>query len=111
MRLSDLDACFVRKTVGGMDRVESLAEADGVMFQCPRCAEGKPRVGGSRGPAVAGAHYVVCWFRGKVSDDTIPGPGRWEPSGVALYDLTLTPSVDLGTSCGWHGWVKSGDAS
>ena len=63
-----------------------------------------------------GTHAVICWFKGKVADDVEPGPGRWNPQGTCLDDLTFVPpgpvSVFLtGEGCKWHGFVKKGDAA
>ena len=80
---------------GGLGKVATLAEAEGVLFTCP-CGSG---------------HAVICWFVGKVPDDLAPGPGRWTPSGTNIDDLTLRPSVHLvGAPCGWHGFVRDGAA-
>lgn len=120
MRLRDLDARFLRHTGETWDHVDELAEADGVMFQCPLCAVGKPVAidddGGGRG--VAGAHYVVCWFVGRVPDEVDPKPGRWTPKGTGIDDLTFVPgeppqsvSVLLTSGCKWHGFVRDGEAA
>jgi hypothetical protein len=89
--------------------VATLAEADGLSFLCPKCfAE-------NRGPV--GTHTVICWFEGKVPDDAVPGPGRWNPVGTGLDDLSFvpgkrSPSVLLtGDGCAWHGFVTAGDAT
>lgn len=88
--------------------VESLAEADGVEFLCPKCFE-------SNGNSAVGTHLVGCWFVGKVPDWIEPNPGRWNPSGSGLQDLTFVPpgavSVFITGGCGWHGFVKNGDAA
>jgi hypothetical protein len=89
--------------------VDTLAEADGVWFLCPKCyaANGGP----------VGTHGVICWFVGKVSDDVDPKPGRWTPTGTCLDDITFVPSegrshsVLLMGGCGWHGFVVAGAAS
>lgn len=89
--------------------VETLAEADGVMFLCPKC------FADNAGPV--GTHTVICWFVGKVPDDVDPKPGRWTPTGTGLADLTFVPSagrshsVLLTGGCRWHGFVANGDAS
>jgi uncharacterized protein DUF6527 len=98
-KLTDLDATFVRLAApdGSFDEVASKAEANGVLFDCPKC----------------GRHSVLCWDR-SIPQPIEPGPGRWEMTGTDLSDLTLTPSVDLSRSetiCDWHGWVKNGDAA
>ena len=124
MKLSDLNARLVARVApcaempnGGSRTVYSLAEADGVMFQCPQCAAGKPVVEEDGKRFVRGAHYIMCWFRGRVPDDVDPRPGRWTPSGTGLADLTFVPgeppmaiSVLLTSGCCWHGFVRNGEA-
>ncbi len=109
MRLAGLDARFVRYSAGPPEtyaHVDALADADGVMFLCPLCfaANGGP----------VGTHSVLCWFVGRVPDGVSPGPGRWVPSGSGLADLTFAgpaaASVLLSGGCGWHGYVRDGDA-
>jgi hypothetical protein len=100
VKLAELDARFVRHEADRLPFVDTLAEAQGVWFMCPECQH----------------HYVLCWFRGRgVPDDATPGPGRWDPTGTGLHDLTLSPSVLLPSKepgeCNWHGWVKNGDAT
>jgi hypothetical protein len=98
-KLAQLEAAFVRllNERGDFQELPSMAGANGVMFDCPKC----------------GAHSVLCWDR-TVAAGIAPGPGRWEMSGTSLHDLTLSPSVDLsrsGGACDWHGWVIDGDAA
>lgn len=89
--------------------VDTLADADGVWFLCPKCFV----VNGGR----EGTHGVICWFVGKVADDVAPKPGRWTPTGSGLHDLTFVPSagrtqsVLLTAGCQWHGFVANGDAT
>lgn len=123
MRLRDLDAQFYKLIPPDADGrtqyapVEVLAQADGVMFQCPKCAaEHGGKVEEEEGRRfVRGAHMVLCWFKGKVPDSIDPKPGRWNPSGSGLDDLTFVPpgavSVFLTAGCGWHGFVVNGDAT
>lgn len=88
--------------------VDTFAEAHGIRFLCPKCyAE-------NGGPA--GVHQVVCWFEGKVPDDALPKPGRWNPTGTGLDDLSFVPgrkteSVLLLGGCNWHGFVRNGEAA
>lgn len=101
MRLTELDAHLLRAVDDRTDtRVDTLAEAQGVCFQCPKCCHN-------------GGHYVLCWFKDRgIPDDKVPGPGRWTPTGTCIADLSLTPSVLLsGAGCGWHGFVTNGDVS
>jgi len=104
--LRELDAEFLKHHEDGHTRVETLAEADGIYFLCPKCF----RQLGSR----VGCHGVICWFTGKVPNGLYPGPGRWNPSGTGMDDLTFVPpgafSVQLVGGCGWHGYVKNGSA-
>jgi hypothetical protein len=117
MKLRDLDATFLRILPDAelspgeqghhvFHEQEERAGADGVMFLCPKCyaANGGP----------VGTHAVICWFVG-VSQDFPPQPGRWEPNGETLDDLTFTgpaaASVLLQGGCGWHGFVRNGDAA
>jgi hypothetical protein len=121
MKLTDLNAVLIKRIDEKIDReVSTLTEADGVMFQCPKCAVGcEPFVDDDGKRGFRGAHYVICWFVGKVPDDVDPKPGRWTPQGTGLDDLTFVPgnppqavSVLLtGEGCGWHGFIRNGDAA
>src|ERR1700761_9680582 len=87
--------------------VDTLAEAHGVEFDCPKGA-GDPKV----------AHGVICWSRSRgTPEHAEPGPGRWKMDGTSLDDLTLNAdppsgarSVLLNGGCGWHGFVTDGKA-
>lgn len=94
----------------GFDDVETVAEADHLMFLCPLCFA---KNGGS-----VGTHSVMVTFAGRnVPDDAgsrgTNGPTRWNVAGTNLDDLTLTPSILLNESlppeqgCHWHGFVGS----
>ena len=90
-----------------MPYVDTLAEAHGVLFLCPKCYVAN---GGD-----VGTHPVICWFTGKVPDYASPGPGRWNPQGTGLIDLTFVPgvkscSVAIIGGCEWHGFVTNGRA-
>lgn len=88
--------------------VESLAEADGIWFDCPLCWQ-KWKAGAEHGP-----HGVLIWFEGRRAPDRLGRDSqnrrvRWTiQSGTGLDDLQLTPSILLsGPGCGWHGFVGS----
>lgn len=110
--LRELEAHFIK--LDSLDpkvfrQIESLADADGLMFLCPKCfAANNGRTG---------THSVICWFVGKVPDDLDPKPGRWTPQGTSLDDLTFVPgsgrshSVLLTSGCNWHGFVANGGAA
>lgn len=83
--------------------VHELAEADGVIFLCPKChaTNGGP----------VGTHSVICW-RPRVPPDVDPKPGRWEFQGTGLGDLALvagSSSVLLMGGCNAHFFVRGGD--
>jgi hypothetical protein len=118
MKLIELDAHFVKLEMLPQDehfpngrpsfrRVELLSEADGVWFLCPKCfATNQGKVG---------THSVLCFFEGRVPDWVQPNPGRWNPVGTGLNDLTFVPgkktqSVQLLGGCNWHGFVTNGSA-
>ncbi len=109
-KLRELEAEFLKITGDRTYQCKdvSFEEAQGVIFLCPKCFLANS---GSRG-----THSVICWFAGKgVPDDLHPKPGRWNPSGTGIEDLTFVEpgavSVLLtGPGCGWHGFVKNGRA-
>lgn len=123
MRLIDLDAEFFALGVGrGWKAVLTIEEAQGVCFQCPKCAE---NLGGEKAVEeeygrrfVRGVHVVLVWFANPrvlppVPLEVEPGPGRWTiVKGEGLEDLELSPSIHLkGSGCGWHGYIKNGETS
>lgn len=125
--LLELEARFMKHTVGLADeghgrklpdgstqwggfevdtfvRVESLAEAQGIWFDCPLCwAEWKK--GAARGP-----HGILIWFEGRGVPEHLglnsSGKAvRWQVGGTGLGDLQLRPSILLQGGCNWHGFV------
>lgn len=126
MRLRDLDASFVGfydATNRSYKQVEDITDAQGVMFQCPKCAGNKPVEGQEGKRFVRGVHSILCWFRNPrvqlpVADDVAPAPGRWyiRPDSTSLDDLTFVGPGNLsvyltGPGCGWHGFVSKGNAT
>lgn len=116
MRLLDLEPQFLHVDVaepGKLYKVGSLAEANGIRFQCPKCLAEKNS---------HGVHSVVC-LTPAVPPEFGLGPGRWPMQGTGYEDLTLTPSVwlnqshcgnctcKLGEYCGWHGFITNGQVS
>lgn len=103
MKLRELDAKFLKRDDSHhFHFVETIGEADGVEFLCPKCfaANGGP----------SGTHAVICWSP-SVPQDTSPTPGRWQLQGSGLDDLTLvagSSSVLLKGGCGAHFFVRSG---
>ncbi len=111
MRLSELNPFFVRHDSEGSSfrRVDTMAEAHGVMFLCPKCfkANGGPR----------GTHSMICWSKERgTPDHATPAPGRWRLDGTSLADLTLNAeppstarSVQINGGCEWHGFITNGE--
>lgn len=120
MRIIDLDAEFLTDAKDIENRqtfkiCKTLDGAQGLIMQCPGCAKGKPVVEEDGERFVIGVHSIICWFSNpknapKVPETMTPLPGRWEVSGDSLDNLTLNPSVWIKDGCGWHGWIKNGDA-
>lgn len=112
MRFLDLEPYFIRWEDERVYRcVETLAEAQGVSFLCPKCfaENGGPR----------GTHQILCWSRSRGTPEAAqPGPGRWALVGTGLADLTLNAdppgtarSVQLTGGCSWHGFITNGEAT
>ena len=124
MKLRDLDAQFlkyapypdtwievhdgVERQVSGIrisyKHVDALSEADGVSFLCVGCyIKNNGRVG---------TDTTICWFKGKVPDTLDPKPGRWNPTGTGLDDLTFVgPGAFSVTHAHWHGFVENGEVN
>lgn len=105
MRLRDLNAVFLRiEKLNVYRETTDLAEAQGVVFFCPKCIiDLKTR-----------NHNILCWFADRgVPDGLDPKPGRWVTSGTTIDDLSfIGPGAgSVPGKCGWHGFVKNGDAS
>jgi hypothetical protein len=105
VRLTDLDARFVRSTGerGSFRRVEDMSEANGVLFACPLCFLA------NRG--LVATHAILCWDP-SVPAVISPGPGRWRLTGSGLQDVSLVAamsSIKLESGCRWHGYVRDGE--
>jgi hypothetical protein len=91
--------------------VETVAEADQIMFLCPACF--------AKNGGASGTHSVLVTFAGRNvpdeagSRDAEGNPSRWNASGTTIDDLSLTPSILLDAKreqedgCHWHGFVGS----
>lgn len=119
MRLTELEPRFLKIIDDRTHQyVEALADADGIMFMCPKCwtANGGP----------VGTHQVICW-RPHVPQTRSPVPGRWQFEGTGYHDLTLKAgsssvlltgdnvclprSADGKLGPGWHGFITNGEVS
>lgn len=115
MKLTELQPKFLRHElrVDGEYhvRVDSIDQATGIMFLCPKCFAEKD------GPR--GVHSVICWSRSRGTPDSAqPNPGRWAMVGTSFDDLTLNAdppatarSVVLLGDCGWHGFITNGEVT
>ena len=115
MKLTDLEPTFLRYENRGDQhiyhhRVETVAEAHGVLFLCPKCFLAN---GGAKG-----THAILCWSRSAGTPETAkPLPGRWALAGTSFEDLTLNGdvggnenrSVLLLSGCNAHFHVTSGE--
>lgn len=96
--------------------VKTVAEADVLYFQCPKCAAGLPRGQDERTGLgyVEGAHYISVPFDAHDGRPALPPqPGfvpRWSVTGKSIDDLTTQPSIQVVGGCAWHGWVTNGEA-
>lgn len=106
MKLTELEPRFLKFEATDPKvyaHTDSVSEADGVLFVCPKCfaAQGRP-----------GSHSIICW-RPRVPHEITPQPGRWEFEGTGYHDLTLvagSSSVLLtGPGCGAHFFVRKGE--
>jgi len=88
--------------------VETLVQAQGLKFLCPKCF--------TRNNGSVGTHAIVCWSRSRGAPDTAsPKGGRWRFSGTGFYDLSLDAETFMGASsialnggCCWHGYITDG---
>lgn len=103
MRLAELKPRFLKhQDPTSWKQVETIEEADGICFLCPKCfaANGGP----------VGTHSIICWSPG-VPQDTDPKPGRWSMHGTGFDDLSLragSSSVLLNGGCRAHFFVENG---
>lgn len=97
------DLHIVEAEVEHRVEVDTLAEADGVQYLCPKCftCNGGP----------VGTHSILNWFVGKVPDNITPTGGRWIPQGE-LENLTYigpsSASVLLTGACQAHFHIRDG---
>lgn len=88
--------------------VDTLAEAQGIRFDCPLCR-------GKCGGVLVG--FVGRAPAGMFSQSSEGKDSRWSVSGTGYHDLTLSPSIwndKQGASkgrCSWHGFVTNGEVT
>jgi len=79
---------YRRREDGRYDKVDTVTEADGIMFVCPRCL----MLNGGNRP---GVHSIMCWKHG-VPPEVSPGPGRWIFRGTSLDNLSFDAAPEAG---------------
>lgn len=103
MKLTELQPQFLkREDDTHFQAVDSIVEANGIVFLCPKCFVQ------NKGPV--GTHSVICW-NPSVPQTTHPIPGRWNLVGTGFADLSLvaeSSSILLTSGCKWHGFVRGG---
>lgn len=109
-KLRDLDASFVKITKRSKDGHvmqykevgDKLKRADGIKYLCPVCFW---KNGGK-----VGTESCLHWFTDKVADGAYPGPGRWNPVGTSIDDVTFGPpgSYSVRLTGHWHGYIEHG---
>lgn len=120
MKLTDpwFEAHFIAGTTArGHHGIDTLDGADGLQLWCP-CGYGKPEypLDGAR------PHAILVSFTNPRGCAPAPpeagsqsrdgGPSRWEiVGGAGLDDLTLKPSIDVGTPSCWHGHITNGEVT
>lgn len=80
--------------------VDSLADAQGIMFLCPKCF--------IKNKGSVGTHRCPLPFAGRGVD---PAKNQWNVLGTGFHDLSTTPSYRIVGGCGWHGYITDGEVS
>jgi hypothetical protein len=100
MRLTDLRPRFICYTAEGRTEVQTLAIAQGILFDCPTCRQDGHQ------------HNICLPFRGRNVRPIVNGGHQWEVRGTGFENLTLAPSVNAaGGSCRWHGYITNGETT
>lgn len=111
MKLTDLDASFIQRLENGNHRhVETIAEAQGIVFQCPECAKKAER---SPDGGYIGVHYLVLFFSNPMTPPSwaqaVHGHSGWEARGGTIAELDLSPSIGIGAGNSHaHFHIKAG---
>lgn len=82
--------------------VDDLAEADGIIFLCPKC------FASNGGPV--GTHSVMIYFANRNAPDRLGHNAagqvvRWIVRGTGYSDLVTAPSILQQCGCAWHGYI------
>lgn len=105
MKLTDLMPEWIKSGTddGNFTEVATMAEADGIMFKCPKCFAEKGRL--------EGVHMVICWTP-VVPPNISPKPGRWSFYGTSFDNLSLragSSSILLSGGCNAHFFITNGE--
>ena len=107
MRLVELEPQFITRVVKDgveyLHYVDTLGEAEGIMFLCPVCF--------TKNHGNVGTHAIIC-YTPAVPADIAPGPGRWNMQGIGYDDLSLvagSSSVALSNGCCAHFFIRNGE--
>jgi hypothetical protein len=86
--------------------VESLGEAQGILFQCA-CAQCKAKNG------MVEVTFADRGVLDRLGTHNKKGePTRWNiASGTDFSNLSLTPSILIEGGCNWHGFVTNGEVT
>lgn len=108
LRLTELEPQFMQRNDDThFTYVDSISEADGIIFLCPLCFENNNK-------SNIGVHMIICWNL-SVPQTTEPTPGRWNLIGTGYKDLSLqadSSSILLtGDGCKWHGFITNGEVT
>jgi hypothetical protein len=109
MKLSELQPKFLKVETDVLRRyVDTIQEADGIIFLCPVCWKK------NKGPV--GTESIICW-KPSVPQTVGPKGGRWNLVGTGFHDLSLVAGSssilirNADKSEHWHGLIKNGEVS
>lgn len=92
VKFSALNPWFVRYGERVLPHVNDLANAQGLVCECP-----------------CGDHSLIVWFADRGVPEAAEPKPRWTVSGSSIEDLTLSPSIHVPTGCCWHGFIRAGE--
>ncbi len=87
--------------------IDTLDEAQGVWFLCPKCfitKKGKVRTHSCQ---VTFDGRRVAEHHGSHGSDN--RPTRWQAFGTGFDNLSVSPSILLIGGCAWHGFITNGE--
>ncbi len=100
----DFGDAYLHTEVGHYTDI-SVQEAQGLLFNCPKCNPTHGCMVGFRDRDLL-PHHASQRRLQPGEDPKAPRPSRWEVTGTGFHDLTLKPSIDTGC---WHGYITNGE--